>query len=281
MAPDFDNINHNVSSLNWTLEQGYSNDELDVYPRRAIGTGLRSGLTLLLGVPRRDLEYICAGAVQGFKVAVHSPGEVARVSDQNFRVPMRQEMVVTVTPNMIKTAEGLTTYQPHIRQCFFNHERSLKHFQVYTQKNCEFECLVNFTLSRCNCVKFSMPRNRDKKICTRADETCYNHAENDFMAEDLKMRPQKSTSDESLCNCLPSCTSITYDVEISHGDYEDEKFTVATSDEIPDTELSHLTIFFKESQFITSKRSELYGLIDFLANCGGLLGKFCNSKYGC
>lgn len=39
-------------------------------------------------------------------------------------------------------------------------------------------------------------------------------------------------------------------------------------------QFSRLTIFFKETQFITSKRSELYGLTDFLANCGGLLGLF-------
>lgn len=33
-------------------------------------------------------------------------------------------------------------------------------------------------------------------------------------------------------------------------------------------------VFFKEAQFITSRRSELYGQTDFLANCGGLLGLF-------
>lgn len=37
---------------------------------------------------------------------------------------------------------------------------------------------------------------------------------------------------------------------------------------------ARLSIFFKEHQFITSKRSELYGPTDFLANCGGLLGLF-------
>lgn len=39
-------------------------------------------------------------------------------------------------------------------------------------------------------------------------------------------------------------------------------------------QLSRLTIYFKESQFLTFKRSELYGVTDFLANCGGLLGLF-------
>lgn len=35
---------------------------------------------------------------------------------------------------------------------------------------------------------------------------------------------------------------------------------------------SHLFIFFKEKQFITTRRSELFGPTDFLAYCGGLLG---------
>lgn len=39
-------------------------------------------------------------------------------------------------------------------------------------------------------------------------------------------------------------------------------------------ELAQVVIFFRDSQFITSKRSELYGPTDFLANCGGLLGLF-------
>lgn len=39
-------------------------------------------------------------------------------------------------------------------------------------------------------------------------------------------------------------------------------------------ELARVIIFFRDTQFITSKRSELYGQTDFLANAGGLLGLF-------
>lgn len=39
-------------------------------------------------------------------------------------------------------------------------------------------------------------------------------------------------------------------------------------------QVASLSIFFKENQFITSKRSELVGLTDFVASCGGLLGLF-------
>jgi Amiloride-sensitive sodium channel len=35
---------------------------------------------------------------------------------------------------------------------------------------------------------------------------------------------------------------------------------------------SQFTFYFKENQFITSQRTEAYGMTDFLANCGGILG---------
>jgi Amiloride-sensitive sodium channel len=35
-----------------------------------------------------------------------------------------------------------------------------------------------------------------------------------------------------------------------------------------------LSLLFKEEQIFSSKRSELYGQTDFIANCGGLLGLF-------
>ena len=38
--------------------------------------------------------------------------------------------------------------------------------------------------------------------------------------------------------------------------------------------MSNLNIFFKEDHFIAMQRSELYGWVDFIANCGGLVGLF-------
>lgn len=43
--------------------------------------------------------------------------------------------------------------------------------------------------------------------------------------------------------------------------------------------MTRLTISFKEMQFITSERNELYGSTDFLANCGGLLGLFTGFSF--
>lgn len=57
------------NSDNWNLDKGYlDNSELDTYPRRALGSGKRSGLTVLMRAYNKDLDYLCRGAVQGFKV---------------------------------------------------------------------------------------------------------------------------------------------------------------------------------------------------------------------
>lgn len=264
-------MNHNISSADWTLEHGYVNNDLDVYPRRAIGTGVRSGLSLPFSMPRNNVEYTCAGPYQGFRVSIHNPGEVPRVTDHNFRVPLSQDVTATVVATMITTDESLSSYHPETRQCFFNHERNLKFFQFYTQKNCEFECLTNYTLTRCGCVKFSMPRYFDTIICDWSDIYCYNTAESNFMAEDLRMKFGKTLNDHT-CNCLPSCTSISYGIETSQGDYESDAQSNEFLSEVPAIRRAELKIYFKDMQFTTLRRSELYGWIDFIANCGGLLG---------
>lgn len=130
-----------------------------------------------------------------------------------------------------------------------------------------------------------MPRNKTTKICSQAEVDCYDLAEDNLMLSDLKQSLSTGSGFNKFgrtdCNCLPSCTSINYDAEISQADFEFIKLFGAygaDTNEFPGMALARLTIFFKEAQFITSKRSELYGLTDFMANCGGLLGKLliCN-----
>lgn len=140
-------MSHNTSSQSWSLEKGYTTNNATTYPRRVLGPGARAGLNIVLKLTEPDLDYLCRGPVQGFKILLHTPGEIPRVSKQYFRVPLRQEVVVSVKPNMITTSPGLAGYAPERRQCYFNDERNLKFFKIYTQSNCELECLANFTLS--------------------------------------------------------------------------------------------------------------------------------------
>lgn len=55
----------------WTLGEGYDiKAPLDVFPKRALGAGAKSGLFVILRTFTWDLDYYCRGPVQGFKVTV-------------------------------------------------------------------------------------------------------------------------------------------------------------------------------------------------------------------
>jgi hypothetical protein len=38
--------------------------------------------------------------------------------------------------------------------------------------------------------------------------------------------------------------------------------------------INKFEVYFKKSQFVVNKRSERFGFIDFISNCGGLMGLF-------
>lgn len=144
------------------MEDGYFDVDINdnsTYPYRVFGSGSRVGLFNLLRLADKDRDFECRGPIQGFKVLLHNPGEPAQLSQHYFRVPLSQEVMISVKPQVIITADNLLDYTPERRQCFFNRERSLKFFIMYTQRNCEIECLANHTKSECGCVKFSMPSN--------------------------------------------------------------------------------------------------------------------------
>lgn len=129
------------------------------YPFRVHSAGVKSGLSIDLQLFEKDFEYICRGSVQGFKILLHHPEDVPQVSKHFFHVPLGQEVLVSIQPEMITTKKGLNKYKPNVRGCYLEWERKLKFFQKYTQRNCELECLANFTYQNCSCVKFSMPSN--------------------------------------------------------------------------------------------------------------------------
>ncbi|EDW80549.1 uncharacterized protein Dwil_GK11507 [Drosophila willistoni] len=273
--------------LPWSLETGYPpTSDVETYPARVLSAGARSGIFMALQSFKQEVDYACRGPVQGFKVILHAPDDVPQVSKQFVRIPMGKEVLIAVKPSMITTSSGIAEYDPLRRQCFLSHERSLRFFKVYTESNCQLECLVNFTLTRCGCVKFSMPRDMNMPVCGEDKIYCYDRAERELLVREFqRVRALNMASDgdqigvETACNCMPACTSLAYNTEISQANFDLDEMLLAEGDtefmqEYPGSQMSRLSIYFKQSQFITSKRSELYGITDFLANCGGIFGLF-------
>ncbi|GAB0097251.1 pickpocket protein 28 [Sergentomyia squamirostris] len=261
----------------WTLEEGYdAKAPLQTYPERVLGASVRAGYFIWLQLNTENFDYMCRGPVQGFRILLHTPAEIPQVSRHYISIPLNQVITVSVKPSMFSTSKALKNYEPTRRQCYFNHERQLHFFRIYTQRNCNLECLSLYTKKKCGCVRFFMPRDNDTLICGTAKVSCYNAVEYELLRAEVTADLQKNYS-HSPCNCLPACTSIVYDAEISQTDVEWRKMLNAyrvPEGEFNGTQFAAISLFFKDTQFITSRRSELYGWTHFIANCGGLLGLF-------
>lgn len=100
------------------------------------------------------------------------------------------------------------------------------------------------------------------------------------MAEKFFLNSLNGTdNDEQNCICLPSCTSINYDVVISSAKFDFQKYfrappQVNTYCRPNETGFGSLNLYFTENQFITSKRSELYGFTQFLGKISSLENKY-------
>jgi acid-sensing ion channel, other len=54
-------------------------------------------------------------------------------------------------PTMMVTSAQLRAYPVGVRKCYFSDEHRLRHFNYYTQTNCEIECEADFILEKCGC----------------------------------------------------------------------------------------------------------------------------------
>lgn len=117
------------------------------------------------------------------------------------------------------------------RGCLFSYERYLKFFKIYTKSNCEVECITNYTLSECGCVKFHMPRNKTTRICGANDVSCYNLAQYNMLKHEIVEEMNKKSDDfdtNQACKCLPVCNSIEYDADLTDVVFNFKEYFKAT-----------------------------------------------------
>ncbi|CAG9863464.1 unnamed protein product [Phyllotreta striolata] len=276
----------------WTLEGGYSDEAgLFPYPKRAMFAGATSGLTVKLFMPKNNKDHSCKQGNQGFRVSLHLPSRIPRPSQDYFRVPLDQTVMAAINPEMTATDSAVEKYSPSKRECYFPNEKKLRFFKLYTAKNCQLECQTNYTLRFCDCVNFFMPRENGTKMCGISKLGCMQKAYFSFRLGDnlrnklgdrfqTNERAKKLLKRYKGCDCLPTCTDLTYNVVTSQSPWDvmesikAERMNWSAEIENDDYYVSKLILFFKSSSFVTSERHELYGPTDFLANFGGLLGLF-------
>lgn len=151
---------------NWSMENGYfSNFGAREYPQRTIDSGQISGLDINLETRRKDVDHLCSGFNQGFKVTLTVPGEAVTMTRNFFRIALSENVHIMIKPKLIYSSRGVRKYTPQQRQCFYSDERKLRFYKAYAQSSCEAECLANFTKIECGCVKFSMPSMNNHIYC--------------------------------------------------------------------------------------------------------------------
>lgn len=62
-----------------------------------------------------------------------------------------------VKPTVMSTSEGLRSYAPRVRGCYFRTERQLRFFKSYSQQKCYRECYSDYLKATCGCVPFAFP----------------------------------------------------------------------------------------------------------------------------
>lgn len=157
MAREIITTKTNPDVTNWSHEYGYGRVSEDDYPIRMFNAKDSHALILYLGLFKSDLDNLCPGRIKGFRVILAEPNETSNIRRRTFRVALLEQVELLIKPKWVTTSDGLRSYRPNRRGCYFDSEQHLRFFKHYTMHNCMEECLANFTLMQCDCVKFSMP----------------------------------------------------------------------------------------------------------------------------
>ncbi|KAJ3654363.1 hypothetical protein Zmor_013555 [Zophobas morio] len=241
--------------VNWSIDDNYSQTDEHVYPQRVVTTTNYMWFSL-----KSSFKELGCDGKDGFKIILHHPAEIPTLARRPIYIEEPGSYDIGTKLDMTFTSNELKFYSPERRKCLYSYERRLYFFKIYTMDLCRMECLANYTLHFCHCVPFYMPHNITTNICGRNESICVGVArtywlkyESGFLNKDLDIKP---------CDCLPSCTTVTYSADVVQ--------TLHT-EEIKDIIVS---IRFREWEFMALERQELFGDVNFWASCGGLLGLF-------
>ncbi|XP_036344575.1 pickpocket protein 28-like [Rhagoletis pomonella] len=264
--------NHLVP-IYWTPERGYAGDlPKNFYPRMPGGTGSRLGLTVVLN--SSALEYYCTKSKSiGFKILVHNPAELPRVSNYGFLVTAGREARVPIEPIYENAVPSIRAIHKERRRCLFSDEGDLTYYRTYSRRNCEIECEAKILIDKCDCVLYYLPRiNGSARICGPNDNACTNEVLTKIESLDKKL---------TCSSCWPACFELSYKAMVTATTITPGKFL--TFDDLPldlfsdatnYAEISIVNFYYLSHILRTTTKSEMFGFTDFVSSTGGILGLF-------
>jgi len=207
-------VDDKLESFQWSLDKGYDkHHEADSVPVKA-EKGKTFSLNLVMREP--DIPNTCMVTGRVFSFYIHLPNEIMLPSHQEYFFEFKKKADVLLTAKSFTANEGMRKFSPESRRCYFEGEKQLKYFKTYTKALCEFECMTNYTLKECGCVRFSMPRSSKTPVCTIDNAECYIETMNKW--PDYEKFHDRY---EATCGCLKTCNDIKYDVKFEKASSSD------------------------------------------------------------
>lgn len=257
---------------------------------------------------REYLDYqdrSCKRYSTGFFVYFHDPSDMPHASLQLYTLRPNQIMSLALKFDSISTSDEVRSYPIKTRKCYFPDEQYLYFFSTYTESNCRIECLTNYTKQLCGCVAFYMPRDNATRICPTQYMFCvdiaqillYGHLESITLERFIKMYSykhdtmngtlvNKGKESAAACACLPACNSVTYNADVIKMKYDFEyyfsfycMYFEICNEKNSTYKYSKIEWIFKNPNYVGMIRSNIFGMTDFIAQCGGLLGLFLGFSF--
>lgn len=154
-------MRNNPSAKHWNVEDGYQShvNKSEEHPYRVIESRSISSMLIRPSITVDNSSRLCTFALYGFIISLRLPDEGVDIHKSLFFIPANQFTYVLIKPKVTAISEGLRSYAPEVRGCFFRSERQLRFYKSYSQQKCELECLSNITKKECDCVPFYIPSN--------------------------------------------------------------------------------------------------------------------------
>lgn len=213
----------------------------------------------------RQNYQLVSSKCKPWSIIIHSPyelpssyGEIETCSFNHLH-----DLEIIVTPEVIRTDESLRDVHPLKRNCYFDGEKTLRFFKIYTRRNCELECFAVFFLriETMRCVPFFLVRDDNMTVCDHRDEKRYLYHRFRFLEDQDNVRGR--------CGCLDRCDHVSYNFEV-FGRYFGGEFDSYKNIR----EDVSVTVKLKDDQVIPMRRYLKQTFVEFLAQSGGMLGLF-------
>jgi amiloride-sensitive sodium channel len=228
----------------------------------------RSNLKITLD-KNKHIEYrsICNPLFFNVYPPFEFPGEYDDVYANRFYYG--QDLEVLITPEVIKSDESLRKFPPEKRNCYFEGEKELKMFKIYSRRNCELECLTDYYLqnNETECVPYYLIRNQTHEMCRIEKNFQIIFQKYEFFQNLSAHTDEKNEIYLTKCGCLDSCNDIKYSVDVIEtrvpgGITDDDNATIT------------ITFRYKDDKFLPLVRRVSFTFEDFLCQAGGLLGLY-------